>query len=140
MRRFSSSTLNPFGAILGRAAGALAGSVVDRSLLNGAGKLSGARLGDGRIPGADEGTAMSGAVKQLLSNGMSALPAGQVTALLRDAAGAGLPSAVVADIDWTWMSAQSPAPGVDRLAAEIPEFRPDRSPMAETNEETARPM
>ncbi|WP_421577879.1 baseplate multidomain protein megatron [Shinella sp. M31] len=53
------SVFGPFGAILGRAAGALAGSVVDRSLLNGASKISGARLGDGRIPGADEGTAMS---------------------------------------------------------------------------------
>ena len=53
------SVFGPFGAILGRAAGALAGSVVDRSLLNGTSKLSGARLGDGRIPGADEGTAMS---------------------------------------------------------------------------------
>lgn len=53
------SVFGPFGAILGRAAGALAGSVVDRSLLNGASKISGARLGDGRIPGADEGTAIS---------------------------------------------------------------------------------
>ncbi|MCR6498898.1 glycoside hydrolase/phage tail family protein [Shinella sp. CPCC 101442] len=53
------SVFGPFGAILGRAAGALAGSVVDRSLINGMTKVSGARLGDARIPGADEGTAIS---------------------------------------------------------------------------------
>ena len=49
----------PFGAILGRAAGALAGSVVDRSLINGMTTIHGARLNDGRVPGAEEGTAMS---------------------------------------------------------------------------------
>lgn len=49
----------PFGAMLGRAAGALAGSAVDRSLINGMTKIPGARLNDGRVPGAEEGTAMS---------------------------------------------------------------------------------
>ena len=49
----------PFGAILGRAVGALAGSAVDRSLINGMTTISGARLNDGRVPGAEEGTAMS---------------------------------------------------------------------------------
>jgi hypothetical protein len=49
----------PLGAVVGRAAGALAGSVVDRALLNGSQTISGARLGTARIPGADEGTAIS---------------------------------------------------------------------------------
>ena len=49
----------PFGAILGRAVGALAGSVVDRSLINGMTTIPGTRLNDGRVPGAEEGTAMS---------------------------------------------------------------------------------
>jgi len=49
----------PFGAILGRAAGALAGSAVDRALIAGTATISGARMGDARIPGADEGTAIS---------------------------------------------------------------------------------
>ncbi len=49
----------PFGAMLGRAVGALAGSAVDRSLLGGMTKIPGARLNDGRVPGAEEGTAMS---------------------------------------------------------------------------------
>ena len=49
----------PVGAILGRAAGALAGSVVDRSLLGGGAAISGARLNDARIAGADEGTAVN---------------------------------------------------------------------------------
>lgn len=53
------SVFGPFGAILGRAAGALAGSVVDRSLIGGSQTVSGARLGDGRVPGAEEGTAIS---------------------------------------------------------------------------------
>ncbi|MCT7662751.1 baseplate multidomain protein megatron [Shinella kummerowiae] len=53
------SVFGPFGAILGRAAGALAGSMVDRALINGGTTISGARLNDGRVPGAEEGTAVS---------------------------------------------------------------------------------
>lgn len=49
----------PIGAIIGRAAGALAGSVVDRALINGNRTISGARLATARIPGADEGTAVN---------------------------------------------------------------------------------
>ncbi|MDI7861255.1 glycoside hydrolase/phage tail family protein [Rhizobiaceae bacterium n13] len=49
----------PVGAIIGRAAGALAGSVVDRALINGSQTISGARLATARIPGADEGTAVN---------------------------------------------------------------------------------
>jgi hypothetical protein len=49
----------PIGAIVGRAAGALAGSMVDRALLGGSQTISGARLGTARIPGADEGTAIN---------------------------------------------------------------------------------
>ncbi|MCF3642595.1 glycoside hydrolase TIM-barrel-like domain-containing protein, partial [Rhizobium sp. TRM95111] len=49
----------PFGAILGRAVGGLAGSAVDRTLLTSRTTVTGARLSDGRIPGADEGTAVS---------------------------------------------------------------------------------
>ncbi len=49
----------PIGAIVGRAAGALAGSVVDRSLINGSRTISGARLGTARISGADEGSAVN---------------------------------------------------------------------------------
>ncbi|KQV43510.1 MULTISPECIES: glycoside hydrolase/phage tail family protein [unclassified Rhizobium] len=52
------SVFGPVGAILGRAAGALAGSVVDRALIGGR-AISGARLGDARIPGADEGSAIT---------------------------------------------------------------------------------
>lgn len=49
----------PIGAIIGRAAGALAGSAIDRSLINGSRTISGARLATARIPGADEGTAVN---------------------------------------------------------------------------------
>jgi len=49
----------PVGAIIGRAAGALAGSVVDKALINGGRTISGARLSTARIPGADEGTAIT---------------------------------------------------------------------------------
>jgi hypothetical protein len=49
----------PLGAIVGRAAGALAGSMVDRALINGGTTISGARLATARIPGADEGTAVT---------------------------------------------------------------------------------
>ncbi|MCV9963468.1 glycoside hydrolase/phage tail family protein [Pararhizobium sp. BT-229] len=53
------SVFGPVGAVLGRAAGALAGSVIDRSIINGMTTVSGARLGDARIPGAEEGTAIT---------------------------------------------------------------------------------
>ncbi|CDN47076.1 baseplate multidomain protein megatron [Neorhizobium galegae] len=54
------SVFGPVGAILGRAAGALAGSMVDRALIGGGGTtISGPRLATARIPGADEGTAIS---------------------------------------------------------------------------------
>ncbi len=49
----------PVGAIIGRAAGALAGSVVDRALIGGGSTIPGARLATARIPGADEGTAVN---------------------------------------------------------------------------------
>ena len=49
----------PVGALAGRAIGALAGSIVDRSLINGTQTITGARLYDARIPGADEGTAIN---------------------------------------------------------------------------------
>lgn len=49
----------PVGAILGRAAGALAGGLVDRALINGSTTVSGARLATARIPGADEGSAIN---------------------------------------------------------------------------------
>lgn len=53
------SVFGPVGAIVGRAVGALAGSVVDRSLMGGGQTLSGPRLADARVPGAEEGTAIS---------------------------------------------------------------------------------
>ena len=53
------SIFGPFGAIVGRAVGALAGSAVDRSLLGGTKTIVGPRLTDARLPGADEGTAIS---------------------------------------------------------------------------------
>ncbi len=53
------SVFGPVGAVLGRAAGALAGSAIDRSIINGLTTVRGARLGDARIPGADEGTAIT---------------------------------------------------------------------------------
>lgn len=53
------SVFGPVGAVLGRAAGALAGSVIDRSIINGMTTISGRRLGDARIPGAEEGTAIT---------------------------------------------------------------------------------
>ncbi|WP_455272242.1 baseplate multidomain protein megatron [Rhizobium herbae] len=53
------SVFGPVGAALGRAAGALAGSVIDRSIINGMTTVSGARLGDARIPGAEDGTAIT---------------------------------------------------------------------------------
>lgn len=49
----------PVGAIAGRAIGALAGSAVDRALLGGSQTLTGARLQNARIPGAEEGTGIA---------------------------------------------------------------------------------
>ncbi|MFB2551019.1 baseplate multidomain protein megatron [Ensifer soli] len=48
----------PFGAAIGRAAGALAGSAIDRTLINGTATISGRRLADARISGAEEGAAI----------------------------------------------------------------------------------
>ncbi|MGQ2949184.1 MAG: baseplate multidomain protein megatron [Agrobacterium sp.] len=49
----------PVGAIIGQAAGALAGNAVDRALLSSGRTVSGARLSTARIPGADEGAAVN---------------------------------------------------------------------------------
>ncbi|MCM2477625.1 hypothetical protein HGO38_29695 [Rhizobium sp. CG5] len=48
----------PVGAMIGRAAGALAGNTIDRSLIGGS-TVSGSRLSTARIPGASEGTAIN---------------------------------------------------------------------------------
>ncbi len=53
------SVFGPVGAIVGRAVGALAGSAVDRALMGGGRTVSGPRLTDGRVPGAEEGTSIS---------------------------------------------------------------------------------
>lgn len=50
------SVFGPLGAIIGRAAGALAGNMVDRALIGGGTTVSGARLSAARLPGAAEGT------------------------------------------------------------------------------------
>jgi len=49
----------PVGAILGRAAGALAGNLIDRSLISGLTTIEGTPLATARIPGAEEGTAIN---------------------------------------------------------------------------------
>ncbi len=49
----------PVGAALGRAAGALAGNYIDHALLAGSRTVTGPRLATARIPGADEGTAIT---------------------------------------------------------------------------------
>lgn len=49
----------PLGAIIGQAAGALAGNAVDRALLSNGRTVTGARLSTARIPGADEGAAIN---------------------------------------------------------------------------------
>lgn len=49
----------PFGAVIGRAAGALAGNAIDRTLLSNGRTVTGARLSTARIPGADEGAAIN---------------------------------------------------------------------------------
>ena len=53
------SVFGPVGSLIGRAAGALAGSMLDRALVNGGTTVSGARLATARLPGADEGTCIS---------------------------------------------------------------------------------
>lgn len=52
------SVFGPLGAVIGRAAGALAGNMLDRALIGGGTTLSGARLSAARLPGAAEGTAI----------------------------------------------------------------------------------
>jgi hypothetical protein len=49
----------PVGAMIGRAAGALAGNLVDRSIISGWTSVDGTPLESARIPGAHEGTAVS---------------------------------------------------------------------------------
>lgn len=49
----------PVGAIIGRAAGALAGNLIDRSIISGMTTVEGTPLDSARIPGANEGTAIS---------------------------------------------------------------------------------
>jgi hypothetical protein len=49
----------PLGAIVGRAAGALAGNLIDRSLISSFTTIEGSRLSTARIPGADEGTTIN---------------------------------------------------------------------------------
>lgn len=49
----------PLGAVIGRAAGALAGNAIDRTLLSSGRTVTGARLSTARIPGADEGAAIN---------------------------------------------------------------------------------
>ncbi|NTZ89796.1 baseplate multidomain protein megatron [Agrobacterium tumefaciens] len=53
------SFFGPIGAIIGQAAGALAGNAVDRALLSNGRTVSGTRLSTARIPGADEGAAIN---------------------------------------------------------------------------------
>ncbi len=53
------SIFGPVGAIIGRAAGALAGSAVDSALFSSSRTVTGARLSTARIPGAEEGAAIS---------------------------------------------------------------------------------
>ena len=49
----------PVGAILGRAAGALAGNLIDRSVISGLTTVEGTPLSTARIGGAEEGTAIN---------------------------------------------------------------------------------
>jgi len=53
------SVFGPVGAMIGQAAGAMLGSVVDKSLINGSQTRAGTHLATARIPGADEGTAVT---------------------------------------------------------------------------------
>ncbi|MGP3939987.1 type I polyketide synthase [Streptomyces sp. 6N106] len=56
-----------------------------------------------------------GAAKQLRTNGMPALPHRSAAALLRQAVMADTASVVIADIDWTWMTAHASELGTHRL-------------------------
>lgn len=49
----------PLGAMIGRAAGALAGNAIDRTLLSNGRTVAGVRLSTARIPGAEEGAAIN---------------------------------------------------------------------------------
>lgn len=49
----------PVGAMIGRAAGALAGNLIDRSIISGWTTIEGTPLESARIPGAQEGTAIT---------------------------------------------------------------------------------
>jgi hypothetical protein len=49
----------PVGAMLGRAAGALAGNLIDRSLISGMTTIEAVPLSTARIPGAEQGTAIN---------------------------------------------------------------------------------
>ncbi len=53
------SVFGPVGTILGRAAGALAGAAIDRALLTDRPGTAGSPLIGARIPGAEEGTAIT---------------------------------------------------------------------------------
>ncbi|MBP2547504.1 hypothetical protein J2858_000397 [Neorhizobium galegae] len=50
------SVFGPIGAVLGRAAGGLAGAAVDQALISSFTTVTGSRLSTARVPGADEGT------------------------------------------------------------------------------------
>lgn len=53
------SIFGPVGAMIGRAAGALAGGAVDNALLSSSRTVTGSRLSTARLPGADEGAAIA---------------------------------------------------------------------------------
>ena len=53
------AAFGPVGAAIGQAAGAVLGGAIDQSILNSFTTVSGARLSTARIPGADEGTAIT---------------------------------------------------------------------------------
>lgn len=53
------SVFGPIGSAIGQAVGALAGASIDRALIGGGSTVTGARLATARIPGADEGTAIT---------------------------------------------------------------------------------
>ncbi len=67
----------------------------------------------------EDAGADSGAAKQLLSNGMSAIPPASAAAAIRQAVETGTASVVVADIDWKWAGSELSA---GRLFDDIPEF------------------
>ncbi|MCO5730898.1 glycoside hydrolase/phage tail family protein [Rhizobium sp. SSA_523] len=50
------SVFGPLGAIIGRAAGGMAGAAIDHALIGDRRTIAGPRLANARIPGADEGT------------------------------------------------------------------------------------